>query len=149
MNSSIGAAFVEKQQCKGFGTGQAHGVHGPAILTGPLGLERQVLANTFCFPIFSEIEWFGVSELSEEENRRLPSLWKRPLPAVNWTALTVEMCKVDGSLAAVLTLIMFETGSSQEISAPTTFVIDLFSTGTEFQRFFLKRCTVRKTRSFL
>ena len=33
--------LVRKQQCKGLGSGQARGVHEPAILKGPPGLERQ------------------------------------------------------------------------------------------------------------
>ena len=43
--------------------------------------------------------------------RALPSLSKRPLPVVDWTALSVDTCKVDSTLAAVLTPIMFETGT--------------------------------------
>ena len=72
-----------------------------------------------------------------------------------WTALTADMFKADGKLAAVLSLILFENREEQELSggrqdqsrfksslmnrassqnnsAPTTFVIDLFSTGTDF-----------------
>ena len=43
--------------------------------------------------------------------RALPSLSKRPLAVVDWTALSVDTCKVDSTLAAVLTPIMFETGT--------------------------------------
>ena len=38
-----------------------------------------------------------------------------------------------------LKFILVNRASSREISAPTTFVSDLFSTGTDFQRFFLNR----------
>ena len=48
--------------------------------------------------------------------RALQSLSKRPLPVVDWTALSVDTCKVDSTLAAVLTPIMFETGTVMSIT---------------------------------
>ena len=37
-----------------------------------------------------------------------PSFSRRPLLAAVWSALAVEMCRIGGTLAAVLTLVMFE-----------------------------------------
>ena len=66
----------------------------------------------------------------------LPSLLKRPLPAVDWTALTVQVCKVDGVLAAVLTLIMFETGTVRSKTGEADVTISLDSGLFQFPRDF-------------
>ena len=51
------------------------------------------------------------SSISEKRKQTLPSLLRRPFPTVDWTALTADLCQVDGKLAAVLSLITFETGT--------------------------------------
>ena len=80
--------LVGRQQCGGFGSGQTcHEVHELAFFRGPLGVERRE---------------------SERRLRVFPSFSRRPLLAAVWSALAVDTSWIVGTLAAVLTLVMFE-----------------------------------------
>ena len=59
------------------------------------------------------------------EKQALPSFLKRPLPTVDCAAWNVEVCKVHGTLAAVLTLIMLETGTVRSNSGEAGVTITL------------------------
>ena len=61
-----------------------------------------MLANTFCSPIVLQLQgrrMIRCLRSLRKGKRAFPSLLKRPLPTVDWIALTVDVCRVDGTLA--------------------------------------------------
>ena len=119
--------LVKQQQRKDLGGGQAHGVHQPFSLKEPLGLERQETVGKYLLLLsdFLIAEGKATDSKSEKRKTSVAKSLKRPLPTVDWIALTMDVCKVDGTLAAVLTLIRLETGSVRSKSGQTGFAISL------------------------
>ena len=138
--------LVKKQQCTGLGCGQARGVDEPAILREPLGLERQATVGKSLLPLS---DFLAAEERANDLES--PSSQTLETTAPSGRLDRPDCGYVQSTVAAVLTVIMFETGtvrsktggaevtislnfrsmsvnraSSQEISARTTFVIDFF-----------------------
>ena len=84
--------------------GQARRVHQPLFSQSHRGWRgKKLLANTFFFsPIFLQLKerrMIRCLRCLRKGKRAFPSLLKRPLPTVDWTALTVDVCRVDCTLA--------------------------------------------------
>ena len=107
--------LVRRQQCEGFGSGQtSHGVHELAFFRGPPGVERRETLGQrplFFFPTFSQLEGNRLARsfrALKGWRKASPSFSRRPLLAAVWSALAVDMCRIGGTLAAFLKLVMFE-----------------------------------------
>ena len=159
------SGLVRNSNVKAFGSGQARGVHEPAILKEPPGLERRGDVGKYLLLL---------SDLIKDEEKTTD--WESPISQKRITNVakpletTVSNGRLDrpdrghvqsrrqvGSCAqpdqvrdwnreeqelrggrrdqSRFNLVLGQRASFREFPAPTTFVIDLFSTGTDFQRF--------------
>ena len=77
---------------------------------------EKLLANViFFFPTFSHVEGnrqAGTFRYLNGLGKASPSFPRRPLLAADWSALDVDMCRIGGTLAAVLTLVTQGCSSS-------------------------------------
>ena len=77
---------------------------------------EKLLANViFFFPTFSQMEGnrqAGTFRYLNGLGKASPSFPRRPLLAADWSALAVDMCRIGGTLAAVLTLVSQGCSSS-------------------------------------
>ena len=73
--------------------------------TGPGKAKNCWQASSFSFQLFRSWRGIDLLEASEPKGWRkaLLSFSRRPLPPGVWSALAVEMCRIGGTLAAVLT----------------------------------------------
>ena len=119
--------LVKKQQRKNLGGGQARGVHQPVSLEEPPSFERQGNVGKYLLLLSDFLTAEGKANDSKYQKRKtnVAKSLKRPLPTVDWTALSVDVCRVDGALAAVLTLIMFESGTVRSKSGEAGVAISL------------------------
>ena len=73
---------------------------------------KTLLASVlFFFPTFSQLEETRLARsfrALEHWKKASPSFSRRTLPAAVWSAPAVEICRIGGTLAAVLTMVMFE-----------------------------------------
>ena len=124
--------FVKKQQRKHLGGGQAHGVHQPFFSqrTTRVGEARNCWQILFLLSDFLTAEG-NVNASKSPISRKRRSSVAKPLettaPNGRLTALNVGVCKVDRTSAAVLTLIMFETGTVRSKSGEAGVTISLNS----------------------
>ena len=129
-NSSIGATCQETTACRPWKWTGPHSSSTP-FLREPPGLERRedVGKNLLLRSVFLKVKNRRMIQ-NLRSFRRKKTMWqsllRRLCPTVDWTALTADMCKVDGNLAAVLSLIMFETGTvrSRNCEADVTISLD-------------------------
>ena len=73
--------------------------------------DKLLASVLFFFPTFSQLEGARLARsfrALKGWNKASPSFSRRPLPVAVWSALAVEMCRIGGTLAAVLTLVMLE-----------------------------------------
>ena len=80
---------------------------------GPRAWKGEKLLGSvlFFFPTFSQLEGNRLARSFRAPKgcrKASPSFSRRPLPAAVWSALAVDTCRIGGTLAAVLTLVVFQ-----------------------------------------